>query len=81
MKRHIVLWLGCLGLSGCQTIGNWADSVGRHMPVIGERCEHWQCITSSGQAESDYNKQIQQRPQNEPKDESQPSPYPDAPHQ
>ena len=43
----------CLLLGGCQTISGWADSVGSHMPVIGERCEHWQCITGSGQAESD----------------------------
>ena len=36
-----------LPLSGCQAITNWAYDVGSHMPVIGERCEHWQCITAS----------------------------------
>jgi len=40
-------------LNGCQTIGDWADSAGKHMPVIGQRCEHWQCITASGQQASD----------------------------
>lgn len=39
-------------LQGCE----WADDLGRHMPVIGERCENWQCFTSSGQAQSEATK-------------------------
>jgi hypothetical protein len=46
-------------LSGCQAIGNWFDSVGEHFPVIGERCEHWQCFTESGREISDANKKKQ----------------------
>jgi len=42
-----------LGISGCDWIGRQADALGEYMPVIGERCEHWQCVTSSGQAKSD----------------------------
>lgn len=49
-----LLFLPLLG--GCETIGNWADDLGQHMPVIGERCEHWQCFTSSGQEQSEMNK-------------------------
>lgn len=50
MKRAIcALFL----LSGCQSIGNLADDLGSHLPVIGERCEHWQCFTTSGQETSD----------------------------
>lgn len=42
-----------LALGGCQRFGNWADNVGDHMPVVtDERCEHWQCITKSGQERS-----------------------------
>lgn len=56
------LWL----LSGCETISNFADDVGSHMPVVGERCEHWQCFTEEGKAQSRINqmmKQQQQQPQ------------------
>ena len=63
MKRpfslSIATLLLLLALCGCQTIGNWADSIGNHMPVIGERCEHWQCFTSSGQQISEQNKEKQ----------------------
>lgn len=37
-------------LSGCETM---QDLVGKHMPVIGEPCENWQCFTSGGQAQSE----------------------------
>ncbi len=43
-------------LSGCDAIGNFADRVGSHMPVVGERCEHWQCMTESGRQVSAINK-------------------------
>jgi hypothetical protein len=56
MRYHFLLPAVFLLLCGCQTIGNWADSIGDHMPVIGDRCEHWQCFTSSGQQISDENK-------------------------
>jgi hypothetical protein len=36
-------------VSGCG-ITDWAD---KHMPVIGQRCENWQCVTPAGQAASD----------------------------
>jgi len=53
-------------LNSCQTISGWADSLGEHMPVVGERCEHWQCFTSSGQKK---NETIEQE-----KDSSYPTP-------
>jgi hypothetical protein len=59
MKRIILI--GCLwALSGCTAIANWADNMGQHMPVVGERCEHWQCLTSSGQAKSNEYKMNRQ---------------------
>jgi hypothetical protein len=45
-------------LPGCRAITNWAYGVGEHMPVIGERCEHWQCVTASGQQKSDEQKMM-----------------------
>lgn len=56
MKNKLLL-AACILLSGCSWIGRQADALGDHMPVIGERCEHWQCMTESGQAQSDYYKQ------------------------
>lgn len=48
--KHILASVTTLALmSGC----SWFDDVGRHMPVIGKRCENWQCFTESGQAASD----------------------------
>ena len=49
-----------LFLSGCSTIYNWANGVGKHMPTIGEPCYNWQCMTSSGQAQSDKVKQTEE---------------------
>ena len=46
-------------LAGCNWVGRQADALGSHMPVIGERCEHWQCVTESGQRQSDLYKQQQ----------------------
>ena len=43
-------------ISGCDWIGRQADALGSHMPVIGERCEHWQCITESGRQKSEMYK-------------------------
>jgi len=56
MKKPVLLIAGCLALSGCETIGNWADDVGSHLPVLSdERCEHWQCFGEEGQAISRAN--------------------------
>jgi hypothetical protein len=52
MKKLLIAAL-FLPLSGCQTISGWADSAGEYLPTIGDRCEHWQCVTDSGQAQSD----------------------------
>jgi hypothetical protein len=41
-----------LSLGGCE----WIDNLGRHLPVAGERCEHWQCFTESGRMQSDAKK-------------------------
>ena len=41
-----------LGLSGC----SWLNSIGDHLPVMGTRCENWQCFTESGQEASDRKK-------------------------
>ncbi len=49
-----------LALSGCQTVGGWFDSVGNHLPVIGERCEHWQCFSDSGRRESEATKRARE---------------------
>lgn len=65
---RFLLLLAPLILSGCDWIGRQADALGEHMPVIGERCEHWQCFTSEGQAESNAIKaeQNRQQQQNQP---------------
>lgn len=60
MKKTTWVALLPVLLTGCQTVGQWADDVGEHMPVIGERCHHWECFSSSGQAQSDMNQQYQQ---------------------
>jgi len=52
MKRVVLISALALSTSGCAWMGRQADALGEHMPVIGERCEHWQCITQSGQATS-----------------------------
>jgi hypothetical protein len=66
-----------LPLSGCDWIGKQADNLGEHMPVVGERCEHWQCITPSGQAASDTNKQKMQQA-GHPAAPAAPLPSPDS---
>src|SRR5262245_57625380 len=43
-------------LGGCA----WLDDMGRHMPVVGERCENWQCFTKSGQEQSRIKKQMRE---------------------
>ncbi len=48
MKLRVALVI-TLSLSGCNKIADWADN---NMPVIGERCYNWQCITEGGQGAS-----------------------------
>lgn len=50
---RVVYLLPVMLMTGCQSIENWANT---HMPVIGERCYHWQCITGSGQERSEMAK-------------------------
>jgi hypothetical protein len=79
MKR--VALLAFFALGGCTWIGNTADSMGEHMPVIGERCEHWQCMTAQGKARSDAIKaQMPPKPAAPPPAPPQPAPtYPAQP--
>jgi hypothetical protein len=61
MKKLLLVSI-CVTLGGCQAIGNFADDVGSYMPVLSdERCEHWQCFTDEGKAQSDYNKMMMQK--------------------
>jgi hypothetical protein len=46
-------------LSACG-LEDWANA---NMPVIGQRCEHWQCFTEGGQQQSDANHQERLREQ------------------
>ncbi len=66
MKKHvsIALLLASTTLGGCQTIGRWADNVGSYMPVIGDRCDHWQCLSSEGRAKSDAIQMEKERMEN-----------------
>lgn len=60
MKRLIFIMLA-LSVSGCTWIGRQADALGGYMPVVGERCEHWQCLTKSGQERSEEIKKEQEQ--------------------
>ncbi len=46
LRTALVISTSSLLLTSCQTIYGWADHVGSYMPVIGERCNHWQCFTN-----------------------------------
>jgi hypothetical protein len=73
--KHLTLCLLAIStLSGCNWIGRQADTLGSHMPVIGERCEHWQCITESGRQKSDMYK-AQQRAEQEKPTQQEAAPY------
>ena len=71
--RALVITAGCLLLSGCGWIGRQADHVGSYMPVIGERCEHWQCFTSEGQAISNANKAQRENAEREQEEKEMPA--------
>jgi hypothetical protein len=75
--RQLFLFAACITISGCETIGNWADDAGSYMPVLSdERCEHWQCFTEGGRQQSEMNKRMreqrlqteQQQEQGQPQD-------------
>jgi hypothetical protein len=79
MKR-IAFVLLTLATTGCNSISNGADSLGSHLPVIGEPCAHWQCITSEGREQSDAIKEEQQRAREQQiKDAQSPQPATPAP--
>jgi hypothetical protein len=61
--RTIALSL-LLATSGCISF----DELGRHMPVVGKRCENWECFTSSGQSTSEERK-AELRAEGKPVDE------------
>jgi hypothetical protein len=42
---------------------DWAT---QNMPVIGQRCENWQCFTEGGQQQSQLNAQQRQHPADNP---------------
>jgi hypothetical protein len=58
------LALVCLpfALTGCGMF-DWATA---NMPVIGQRCENWQCFTASGQQESKMNAEQRMHPSENP---------------
>lgn len=61
-----------LFLTSCTAIGNWADGVGKHLPTIGEPCNHWQCFTDDGKKQSEMVKK-QEETANKP---TNPTPAP-----
>ncbi len=63
MNKKLLL-ASFLLLSGCETIYNAADSLGSHMPTIGEPCRHWQCMTDEGQRQSDMNRRMEEAAKN-----------------
>lgn len=65
MNKRAIIILPLL-LSGCDTIYGWADSVGKHLPTIGEPCRSWQCVTDSGQRKSDETKWLDEASQKPP---------------
>jgi hypothetical protein len=65
MSKKLLLIMPLI-LSGCSTIYDWADGVGKHMPTIGEPCRHWQCITESGQRKSEDTKWLEEVSQKPP---------------
>lgn len=65
MNKKIIIILPLI-LSGCDTVYGWADSVGKHMPTLGEPCNNWQCVTNEGQKKSDQNKWLDEATQKPP---------------
>jgi hypothetical protein len=59
-------------LGSCQ----WFEDLGEHMPVIGERCDHWQCFTESGQEASKRTIEYKNNPTAEPTPAEKPAAVP-----
>jgi len=65
MKSSCIALMALAGLlSGCGWINRQADAAGEYMPVVGERCENWQCFTEEGQQKSEMNKRMKAMQQN-----------------
>lgn len=72
MKRAFLLLL--LPLCGCEWMNRQADHIGSYMPVLSdERCEHWQCFTDEGKAQSERKKMMMKQQGQQP---AQPQPMP-----
>lgn len=56
-KRTLLVAAFLLPLGACESL----DDLGRHMPVVGERCENWQCFTEGGRLQSEANKRAIQQ--------------------
>ncbi len=74
----IIITTFTLLLSGCTAIGNFADGIGKHMPTIGEPCNHWQCVTESGQRTSEQLKKQEEAAEKQ-KNTKENSPVPQVP--
>ena len=61
MIRHLIFSVSILSLGGCSWLGNYANTGGSFMPVAGERCENWQCMTDEGKAKSNLRKAERQK--------------------
>lgn len=71
---RVLLVVSCWLLVGCNTIYNAADSVGSHLPTIGEPCRNWQCVTESGQRKSDEIKWLDEASEQQPARKTVPQP-------
>ncbi len=71
MRTLLLLTLPLI-LSGCNAIYEWADGIGKHMPTIGEPCNHWQCVTESGKKKSDEIKWLDEASEKKPETKSVP---------
>ncbi len=53
LRRVLFISASCLVLAGCQTVYGAGEYLGSYMPVIGERCNHWQCFTNDTEKSTD----------------------------
>ena len=67
MKTLLVIALA-LAASGCSWVGRQADALGAYMPVVGERCEHWQCVTTAGKERSEEIRKVREEALKAPQD-------------
>jgi len=61
MKKSFLKFAGGVLLLLLLTQCQWIDDLGEHMPVIGERCENWQCFTEGGREQSEATKRARQQ--------------------